>query len=613
MNKENIIAIVKIILSSILLLLGIFLPIDNVFKVIIFIVSYVVISYDIIFKAIKNIFHDPHAFLDEFFLMSLASLVALALQEYSEAIAVMILYQIGELLQDLAVDKSRKSITAMMNLIPETTRVIRDDQELEVASAEVKLDELMVVKPGERIPLDGIVEEGESLLDMSSLTGESLPVKVLKKSEVFSGTINLNSRLVIRVKSTYENSTATKILSLIEEASSTKGENEKFITKFARIYTPLVVLLAIVLAVLPPLFDGLWTMWLHRALSFLVVSCPCALVISIPLSFFSGIGYASKQGILIKGSTYIEQIAKLKAICFDKTGTLTKGNFAIIDKSAADEERMIKLLASLEHNSLHPLANAITASYDGELKEVKEYEEVAGMGLKGKIDDKVIIAGNDKLMEQFNINYSKNDSFGTTIYVAYDNQYLGYVTVGDEVKKEAKATIEKLHDQNIKAVMLTGDKKENTLKIQSYLKLDEVHYELMPQDKVSIFKTIKESLDADSKIAFVGDGLNDAPVLALSDVGFAMGGLGSDAALEASDVVILNDDIQKIPLIYRLSKRTIRIVKENIIFSIAIKILVLILSTLGYTNMFLAIFADVGVALIAILNAMRNLVIKIKQ
>ncbi len=613
MNKENIIAIVKIILSSILLLLGIFLPIDNVFKVIIFIVSYVVISYDIIFKAIKNIFHDPHAFLDEFFLMSLASLVALALQEYSEAIAVMILYQIGELLQDLAVDKSRKSITAMMNLIPETTRVIRDDQELEVASAEVKLDELMVVKPGERIPLDGIVEEGESLLDMSSLTGESLPVKVLKKSEVFSGTINLNSRLVIRVKSTYENSTATKILSLIEEASSTKGENEKFITKFARIYTPLVVLLAIVLAVLPPLFDGLWTMWLHRALSFLVVSCPCALVISIPLSFFSGIGYASKQGILIKGSTYIEQIAKLKAICFDKTGTLTKGNFTIIDKSAADEGRMMQLLASLEHNSLHPLANAIVTSYDGELKEVKEYEEVAGMGLKGKIDDKVIIAGNDKLMEQFNINYAKNDSFGTTIYVAYDNQYLGYVTVGDEVKKEAKATIEKLHDQNIKAVMLTGDKKENTLKIQSYLKLDEVHYELMPQDKVRIFKTIKESLDADSKIAFVGDGLNDAPVLALSDVGFAMGGLGSDAALEASDVVILNDDIQKIPLIYRLSKRTIRIVKENIIFSIAIKILVLILSTLGYTNMFLAIFADVGVALIAILNAMRNLVIKIKQ
>ncbi len=613
MNKENIVAIVKIILSSILLLLGIFLPIDNVFKVIIFIVSYVVISYDIIFKAIKNIFHDPHAFLDEFFLMSLASLVALALQEYSEAIAVMILYQIGELLQDLAVDKSRKSITAMMNLIPETTRVIREDQELEVASAEVKLDELMVVKPGERIPLDGIVEEGESLLDMSSLTGESLPVKVLKKSEVFSGTINLNSRLVIRVKSTYENSTATKILSLIEEASSTKGENEKFITKFARIYTPLVVLLAIVLAVLPPLFDGLWTMWLHRALSFLVVSCPCALVISIPLSFFSGIGYASKQGILIKGSTYIEQIAKLKAICFDKTGTLTKGNFTIINKSAADEERMMQLLASLEHNSLHPLANAIVTSYDGELKEVKEYEEVAGMGLKGKIDDKVIIAGNDKLMEQFNINYAKNDSFGTTIYVAYDNQYLGYVTVGDEVKKEAKATIEKLHDQNIKAVMLTGDKKENTLKIQSYLKLDEVHYELMPQDKVSIFKTIKESLDDDSKIAFVGDGLNDAPVLALSDVGFAMGGLGSDAALEASDVVILNDDIQKIPLIYSLSKRTIRIVKENIIFSIAIKILVLILSTLGYTNMFLAIFADVGVALIAILNAMRNLVIKIKQ
>ncbi len=610
MSKENKITIIEIAVSALLLILGILIPIDDIFKIIIFIVSYLIIGWRIIFKAIKNIFHGE--VFDEFFLMSLASIVAMIMGEFTEGIAVLILYQFGELFQDLAVDKSRQSITELMNLVPEKATIINGDIEEEVAPEDVKINDIILVRPGEKIPLDGIVIEGDSSLDIKSLTGESYPIKVQSGKSVLSGSFNLSSTLKIRVTTLYENSTVSKILELVENASSTKGKSERFITKFAKFYTPIVVILAVVLAVLPPIFDGMWQMWIHRALSFLVISCPCALVISVPLSFFSGIGYASKNGVLIKGSTYIEKLSKLNILCFDKTGTLTKGDFKVIEITSDKANYMMRLLASLERYSTHPLSEVIKNEYHEELLNVSEFENLSGRGLKGKIDGKIIFAGNERLMNENGVSYSKSDKLGTPIHVVYDNQYLGYVLVGDEIKKEAHEAIASLHAMGIdNLIMLTGDKKENAIKVKEELKLDDCYYELLPQDKVECVQNLKEK-NINGTLAFIGDGLNDAPVLTLSDLGIAMGGLGSDASIEASDIVIMNDDLTKIPFTYKLSKRTMRIVLENIIFAIGVKVLILILSTLGITNMFLAIFADVGVAIIAIINAMRNLFLKIK-
>ena len=607
---------IKIIIAFILFLIAICIPFPKEWmKKGIYIVSYCIVGLDIVWKAVRNITRGK--VFDENFLMTIATIGAFAIGEFPEAVAVMLFYQIGELFQSYAVDKSRKSIASLMNIRPDFANVKRDNQIIKVNPEEVKIGETIVVKPGEKIPLDGIIVEGNSLVDTSALTGESIPKEVGSGDEVLSGCINQNGLLTIKVEKEFGESTVSKILDLVENASSKKSKSENFISKFAKYYTPIVVITAVLLAIIPPfiLKDATFIDWLYRALTFLVVSCPCALVISIPLGFFGGIGGASKMGILVKGSNYLEALSKAEIVVFDKTGTLTQGVFKVQKIHPVDisKEELIELTAYAESYSNHPISVSIREAYGKEMdhNRIEKIQELPGLGVIAKVDEKEILAGNEKLMQQKKIQYSKCEEIGTIIYIAIENKYAGYIVIADEIKEDAKKTIKELKKNNIsKTIMLTGDKKEVGESVAKKIGIDQVYTELLPDGKVEKMEKLLKETSQTGKLVFVGDGINDAPVLALSDIGIAMGGLGADSAIEAADIVIMTDEPSKIVNAIKISKKTMRIVKQNIIFAISIKVAVLILSAFGLSNMWEAVFADVGVSVIAILNALRVLKIK---
>ena len=568
---------------------------------------YLFIGFDVIKQAALNITRGQ--LFDENFLMAIATIGAMLIGEYPEAVAVMLFYQVGEYFQGFAVNQSRKSIRALMEIRPEVAHVETEAGLVTTQPERVMIGEHVFVKPGERVPLDGKVISGQSLVDTSALTGESVPKEVFEGESVLSGFININQPLVVEVEKNYQNSTISKLLELVENASSKKAPAENFITKFARYYTPVVVVLAVLLAILPPLvlpntgFDE----WIYRALTFLVISCPCALVISVPLSFFGGIGGASKMGVLVKGSNYLELLAHTDTMVFDKTGTLTKGDFSVQSiETTMFEPLFMQYVASVEQYSTHPIAQAILADYEGALLPTDQMEEVLGEGIKAVVDGKVVLVGNHKLFTRYNIAFPVNQAVGTLVYVAIDQQYVGSIVIADSIKEDAKAALQKLKKLGVKqTVMLTGDAQAIATHIGNELGIDTVYSELLPQDKVAKLEQILTN--ASQKTAFVGDGINDAPVLARADVGIAMGGLGSDAAIEAADVVIMNDEPGKIADAIRLSRKTLKIVKQNIIFAIGIKSVVLILGAFGIATMGDAVFADVGVTVLAVLNAMRCL------
>lgn len=580
-----------------------------------YLIVYITIGYDVIYKAFANIFHGE--FLDENFLMVVATFGAFGLAIYrgvnhldiegfDEACAVLLFYQVGEFFQSYATGKSRKSITSLMDIRPDYANLKTENGVEEVDPEEVKIDDIIVVNPGEKIPLDGKIIKGASTLDTKALTGESLPKEVLEGDEAISGTINLTSQLEIKVEKEFYDSTVSKIIELVENATSQKSKAENFITKFARFYTPIVVGLAVLLAIIPSLITGEWSVWIYRVLSFLVVSCPCALVISIPLSFFAGIGAASKYGILIKGTNYLEKFNKANTFIFDKTGTLTKGNFAIKNVYPIEKKDEILHLASIaECNSNHPIALSIINSYGKDFEKDYVLTNVAGEGIIAEKNGEKIYCGNEKLMENNNINFIKNEEVGTVVYVAKNDKFFGSIIIADEIKDGAKKTIESLSKNGGKTIMLTGDNEKIAESVAESLKLTDYKASLLPQNKVEEIDKIFKEKKKEDVICFVGDGINDAPSLMRSDIGIAMGGVGSDAAIEAADMVLMHDDLKDLIIAKKISKKTMRIAYENIIFSLAIKMLILILSAFGITNMWIAVFGDVGVAVIAILNAMR--------
>ena len=609
MTKKEKKQLIRIIISGILFILGFIFDIKYL-TVIILLVSYIIIGYDILLKAFRNIKRGK--VFDENFLMTVATVGALCIGDIKEAVAVMLFYQVGELFQSYAVNKSRKSVSELMNIRPDYANVIRDGKEVKVDPNEVNIEEIIFVKPGEKIPLDGIVVEGKSMLNTVALTGEAVPRSVKEDDEVLSGCINNDGILKIKVTKKFGDSTVSKILDLVENASSRKSKSEAFITKFAKYYTPIVCGIALVVAVLPPLIlNESFNAWIYKALSFLVVSCPCALVISIPLSFFGGIGAASNIGVLIKGSNYLEALSNVDIIVCDKTGTLTEGIFKVQEVNAISmsNEELIKNAAYAESFSNHPISISIKDAYGKKIdtKKVTKTREIAGKGIYAKVDDKEVYVGNEKLLKDLKIKYDKVKKIGTVLYVVIDDKYCGYIVISDKIKDDSYKAIKSLKDSNIKKiVMLTGDIESISKEISNELKLDEYYAELLPQDKVSIVeKLISEKNNGN--LLFIGDGINDAPVLSLSDIGVAMGCLGSDAAIEAADIVIMTDEPSKVAEAIKISKKTMRIVRENIIFAISIKIAVLILSLLGIATMWSAVFADVGVSVIAILNAVRIL------
>ena len=637
--------IIQIVSAFILFIIALCVKFENIWITrAIYLIGYLIVGGEIILKAIKNIFKGE--LFDEHFLMAVATIGAISIGEYPEAVAVMLFYQVGELFQDYAVDKSKKSITEFMNIRPDYANVKRNENITKVNPEEVKIGEIIVVKPGEKIPLDGIVLEGKSMIDTSSLTGESLPRNVEKNDEILSGCINQNGTLSIKVTKEYGESTVHKILDLVENASNKKSKSENFITKFAKYYTPIVVILAILLAIIPPfiLRLGEFTNWLYRALTFLVVSCPCALVISIPLGFFGGIGGASKKGILVKGSNYLEALANTETVIFDKTGTLTEGIFEVqkietvktlkqsnkIEKDKKfeknnktendkdfyeiEKQELLKLVASCEKDSNHPIAMSVKKAYaeqnnqkmDG--NKIKNINELAGKGISAIIDEKEILVGNEKLMKENSINYIESKDVGTVLYISINKKFAGYIVISDKIKHDSKTAISDLYKNGVnKTIMLTGDKKEVAENVSNQLGITSVFSELLPDGKVEKVEEIIKNKSPKSKVVFVGDGINDAPVLALSDIGIAMGGLGSDAAIEAADVVIMTDEPSKVSQSIDIAKKTMKIVKENIIFAIAIKIIVLILGACGGATMWEAVFADVGVSILAIINSLRML------
>ena len=609
---------IQIIIALILFLIAIMINFNNQWiNNTIYIVAYVIVGFEIVKKAIRNITRGK--VFDENFLMTVATIGAFGIGEFPEAVAVMLFYQVGELFQSYAVDKSRKSISSLMDIRPDFANVERNSKIQKVDPEDVKIGEIIVVKPGEKIPLDGCVIEGDSSLDTKALTGESLPREISEGEEVLSGSINLNAVIKIKVTKEYGESTVSKILDLVENASNKKSKSENFITKFAEYYTPIVVAIAVILAVIPPLIikDATFSDWLYRALSFLVVSCPCALVISIPLSFFGGIGGASKMGILIKGGNYLEAISNTEIVVFDKTGTLTEGVFEVqkVEAIGINAEELLKFTAYAENYSNHPISLSVKKAYNREIdeKEIIETKELSGMGVLAKIGNKNVLVGNEKLMKENQIDFTKCDDIGTILYVAIDGKYAGYILISDKIKEDSIKAIKSLKKNGIKqTVMLTGDRKNVGENVARELGLDKVYTELLPDGKVQKVEDLLKEKSKKGKLAFVGDGINDAPVLALADIGIAMGGLGSDAAIEAADVVLMTDESSKIVDAIHLSKKTMRIVKENIIFAISIKILVLILSAVGLSTMWEAVFADVGVSVIAILNALRILRVKNK-
>lgn len=604
----------RIIVAAVLFAAGSLLPLGPTVEMGIFLVCYAVIGWDIVWKAVTNILHGQ--VFDENFLMTIATIGALILGEHSEGVAVMLFYQVGEWFQSYAVSKSRKSIASLMDIRPDYANVERNGKLEQVDPDEVNIGDTIVVKPGERVPLDGKIIKGTSALDTSALTGESMPRDVEPGMEVISGCINQTGILTIQTTKKYGESTVAKILDLVENASDKKGKTENFISRFARYYTPIVVFAAIALAILPPLVTGQpFSVWIYRALTFLVISCPCALVISIPLSFFGGIGGASKIGVLVKGSNYLESLAHTEVVVFDKTGTLTKGSFAVSQIKAIDmkEEQLLELAAYAEDYSNHPISQSIQKAYGKKIdnSRISDVQEIAGHGVRAVIDGKTVLAGNAKLMNRENIAYTPSDAIGTVIYLACNGKYAGYIVIEDEVKAAAPAAIRALKEVGVrKTVMLTGDADAVGKKVAQKLGLDQAYTELLPADKVDRVEAMLKQTSEKGKLVFVGDGINDAPVLARADVGIAMGGLGSDAAIEAADVVLMTDEPSKISAVVRIARKTIRIANENIVFALGVKLLVLILGATGYANMWAAVFADVGVSVIAILNAIRAMRVK---
>ena len=583
-----------------------------------FMIPYLIVGWDIIYRAVRNISHGQ--VFDENFLMCIATFGALGVKEYSEAVAVILFYQIGELFQSYAVNRSRQSISAMMDICPEYANIEEDGKLKQVDPDDVEIGTEIVIKAGERVPLDGVVVSGTSFVDTSALTGESVPREVTEGSEIISGCVNGSGLLKVRTTKEFDDSTVAKILELVENASSKKAHVENFITKFAKYYTPIVVCAAVVLAFLPPIIlGGGFAEWIQRACIFLVISCPCALVISVPLGFFGGIGAASKQGVLVKGSNYLEALSEMKTIVFDKTGTLTKGEFVVSEviPNGWEKEGLLEVAALAEGYSDHPISAALKKAYEeaelGELSmdRVEQAEEIAGHGIKAKIDGRVVYAGNAKLMEEKGVEYEPCTVPGTVVYLAAEKEFLGTIVISDTVKPEAKRAIAQLKQSGVKkTVMLTGDRKDVGEAVAESLGIDEVYTDLLPGDKVDKVEALLGELGEKEKLGFVGDGINDAPVLSRADIGIAMGSMGSDAAIEAADVVLMDDNILKISSIMRIAGKTLQIVHQNIVFALGVKVLVLILGALGMANMWEAVFADVGVSVIAILNSMRTLKVK---
>ena len=606
---------VIIIISAILFAIALFVRMSQTIQLILMLIAYILLGKDTVLKAVKNV--EKGDFFDENFLMTVATLGAIIIGEYPEAVAVMLFYEVGELFQSYAINKSRKSIADMMDIKPEYANVIRDNKSEKVEPDEVQIDEIIEIKPGERVPLDAIIIKGETTLDTSALTGESIPVEVREGATILSGCINLNALILAKVTKEYFDSTVNKVLDLVENAAAKKSTSERLITRFAKIYTPIVISLAVLLAILPPIISGEYNfrLWIFRALAFLVVSCPCAFVISVPLSFFSGIGAASRAGILIKGGNYLEILSKVDIVVFDKTGTLTKGVFnvqkvVVVDKSIKEDE-FISLVAMAESGSNHPISKSIQKYYNREIDKnsINSIKEISGKGIEALINNMKILVGNEKL-----VNIPSNlviDDIGTILYVEIDNKFTGYIVISDEIKKDAQKAIKGLKDIGVKkSIMLTGDIEKVGKKVGEDLGLDEIYTNLLPQDKVSKFEEIIENKKSKGNVAFVGDGINDAPVLARADVGIAMGAMGSDAAIEAADVVIMTDEPSKIVTAIKSSKKTMKIAMQNIALAFGVKAIALILSALGIADMWMAVFADTGVTILAVLNSFRALKIE---
>lgn len=599
-----------LIIGTILYLIAVIGDFKGALALILFVASYLLIGGKVVLTAIKNIARGQ--LFDENFLMTVATIGAFSISEYPEAVAVMLFYEIGETIQGYAVNKSRSSISSLMDIRADYANIIIDGKEKKVSPETVKVEDIILVKPGEKIPLDGIVVEGESFVDTSALTGESVPRKIAVNDEILSGGINTNGVLKVKVTKKFGESTVSRILEMVENAANKKANTEKFITKFAKVYTPIVVALAILIAVVPSIFikDELFSTWLYRALVFLVVSCPCALVVSVPLGFFAGIGGASKKGVLVKGSNYLELLKDLETVVFDKTGTLTEGVFTVteINTNNIQKEKLIEVAAMAESFSNHPIAISIIKEYGKEIdKEViEEYEEIAGHGIKAVINNEEILIGNAKLMNQFNISYNEVDSIGTVVYCAINGEFKGSIVISDKIKENAAEALINLKAAGVKkTVMLTGDNKKTAEKVGEKVNIDEVHSELLPLGKVKEVEKLLKASNKNGRLAFVGDGVNDAPVLARADIGIAMGGIGSDAAIEAADVVLMKDDINALVDAINVSKKTNKILWQNIIFALGVKVIVMVLGTFGIANMWTAVFADVGVTIIAIINSTR--------
>ena len=599
-----------LIIGTILYLIAVIGDFKGALALILFVASYLLIGGKVVLTAIKNIARGQ--LFDENFLMTVATIGAFSISEYPEAVAVMLFYEIGETIQGYAVNKSRSSISSLMDIRADYANIIIDGKEKKVSPETVKVEDIILVKPGEKIPLDGIVVEGESFVDTSALTGESVPRKIAVNDEILSGGINTNGVLKVKVTKKFGESTVSRILEMVENAANKKANTEKFITKFAKVYTPIVVALAILIAVVPSIFikDALFSTWLYRALVFLVVSCPCALVVSVPLGFFAGIGGASKKGVLVKGSNYLELLKDLETVVFDKTGTLTEGVFTVteINTNNIQKEKLIEVAAMAESFSNHPIAISIIKEYGKEIdKEViEEYEEIAGHGIKAVINNEEILIGNAKLMNQFNISYNEVDSIGTVVYCAINGEFKGSIVISDKIKENAGEALINLKAAGVKkTVMLTGDNKKTAEKVGEKVNIDEVHSELLPLGKVKEVEKLLKASNKNGRLAFVGDGVNDAPVLARADIGIAMGGIGSDAAIEAADVVLMKDDINALVDAINVSKKTDKILWQNIIFALGVKVIVMVLGTFGIANMWTAVFADVGVTIIAIINSTR--------
>ena len=599
-----------LIIGAILYLIAVIGDFKGALALILFVASYLLIGGKVVLTAIKNIARGQ--LFDENFLMTVATIGAFSISEYPEAVAVMLFYEIGETIQGYAVNRSRSSISSLMDIRADYANIIIDGKEKKVSPETVKVEDIILVKPGEKIPLDGIVVEGESFVDTSALTGESVPRKVVVNDEILSGGINTNGVLKVKVTKKFGESTVSKILEMVENAASKKANTEKFITKFAKVYTPIVVGLAILIAIVPSIFikDALFSTWLSRALVFLVVSCPCALVVSVPLGFFAGIGGASKKGVLVKGSNYLELLKDLETVVFDKTGTLTEGVFTVTEINTNDiqKEKLIEVAAMAESFSNHPIAISIIKEYGKEIdKEViEEYEEIAGHGIKAVINNEEVLIGNAKLMNQFNISYNEVDSIGTVVYCAINGEFKGSIVISDKIKENADEALINLKAAGVKkTVMLTGDNKKTAEKVGEKVNIDEVHSELLPLGKVKEVEKLLKASNKNGRLAFVGDGVNDAPVLARADIGIAMGGIGSDAAIEAADVVLMKDDINALVDAINVSKKTNKILWQNIIFALGVKVIVMVLGTFGIANMWTAVFADVGVTIIAIINSTR--------